>query len=69
MPYEVKGRVGVYRCAICGKIIRDEAIQFKTCCMNKPVVFCSKRCMKIWESKWLRQQEQLKSGRRIGRYF
>ncbi len=66
MPFEVKGRVGVKRCVICGRIVGGDAIQFKTCCMNKPVVFCSRRCMSIWESRWLRNQEQIiKKGKRF----
>lgn len=62
MPFEVKGRVRVARCMVCGRLVDEKAMQFKTCCMNKPVVFCSRRCMKRWESMWLRRQEQLKMG-------
>ncbi len=63
MPFEVKGKARVARCAVCGRIVREEALQFKTCCMNKPVVFCSRKCMRVWESKWLRSQEQIRVGR------
>jgi endogenous inhibitor of DNA gyrase (YacG/DUF329 family) len=63
MPYKVEGRSIILRCTICGKVIRDEGIQFKTCCMNKPMVFCSRRCMQTWETRWLRQQEQIMRGR------
>lgn len=64
MPYEVKGKSLIYRCQICGKMIHKDAIQFKTCCMNKPVVLCSQRCMRIWETRWLRQQEQIMKSRK-----
>ena len=59
VPYEVKDRRGAVRCTVCGRIIRGEGIKLKTCCVNKPVTFCSVRCRREWESRWLRRQEQL----------
>lgn len=63
MPLEIKSQTsGVHRCAVCGKVTRDP-IFYKTCCMNKPVIFCSKKCAKIWVSRWVRNQEQIISRR------
>ncbi len=63
MPFEVKEAKGrVYRCEVCGRLTTNP-ILYKTCCMNKPVVFCSQACARKWISAWMRNQEQLMRGR------
>lgn len=57
MPLEVKSSSGVHRCVVCGKLTTNP-IFYKTCCMNKPVVFCSNHCVRKWIMEWMRNQEQ-----------
>lgn len=60
MPLQVKGYTGSSRCSVCGKAVPKPFLQLKTCCVNKPLVFCSKKCMQVWEARWLQRQEQIK---------
>ncbi len=68
MPFEIKKTTkNVQRCFICKKLITNPYSTVKTCCVNKPIVFCSKTCMKIWERTWLKKQEQIgKTSKNIG---
>lgn len=52
-----------YRCDNCGKIIKGNPLGVKTCCVNKPKVFCSLLCLKQFTSQWVRSQEAIKSCR------
>ncbi|MET1127788.1 MAG: hypothetical protein ABWW70_00510 [Thermoproteota archaeon] len=58
MPFQVqqdRGQ-GLYRCAVCGRVVK-EPILYKTCCMNKPVAFCSRACASKWLAQWMRNQD------------
>lgn len=59
MPFEVKGISGVFRCEVCGKLITSNPLVYKTCCMNKPVVLCSKECLSKWIAEWGKNQDQV----------
>lgn len=54
---QVEGRGGVYRCEVCGRLTSNP-IFYKTCCTNKPAVFCSEACARKWIATWMRNQEQ-----------
>lgn len=60
MPFQVRGYSASMRCSVCGRIVAKPFLQIKTCCVNKPLIFCSKRCMQMWEMRWLRGQEQIR---------
>ncbi|AFA38734.1 MAG: TRASH domain-containing protein [Pyrobaculum sp.] len=63
MPFELKiTRTVDLRCSNCGKIITGEPIVVKTCCVNKPWVFCSRECYKQFVAKWTRNQDAGKGG-------
>lgn len=64
MPFQVKGYSGILRCSVCGRIVVKPFVQLKTCCVNKPVILCSKRCLQIWTSGWLKKQEQIRARRK-----
>jgi len=63
MPFELKVVGGVYRCEVCGRLITSNPFVYKTCCMNKPVILCSRECLIKWVSEWGKNQEQLTSSR------
>ncbi len=66
MPFELKVKnVTQYRCDNCGRIIRENPIVIKTCCVNKPWVFCSTQCLGQFTSKWMKNQDAMKSGGRL----
>jgi len=51
MPFQLDTKVNQLHCSWCEKIVRDNPIVVKTCCNNKPWVFCSKQCYDTgWES-------------------
>jgi endogenous inhibitor of DNA gyrase (YacG/DUF329 family) len=58
MPFQLETQVAQARCNICGRIIKEKPIIVKTCCSNKPWVFCSDKCYRTWLSEWLKRQEQ-----------
>ena len=63
MPFELKiTRTVDLRCSNCGKIITGEPIVVKTCCVNKPWVFCPRECYKQFVAKWTRNQDAGKGG-------
>ena len=67
IPLEIKSKEGsVYRCIVCGKIVTNP-IFYKTCCMNKPVVFCSRICARRWISEWVKNQDQLMKSKSMAR--
>jgi methionyl-tRNA synthetase len=72
MPFEIKQNESnkIYRCETCGKLITSNPITYKTCCMNKPVYFCSKPCFTKWLSVWMRRQENryLQEVKKIAKY-
>ncbi len=58
MPFELKiQRPAELRCTNCGRLVREGAIVVKTCCVNKPWVFCSRECYKQFVAKWTRNQD------------
>jgi hypothetical protein len=59
MPLEVKNVIlnATYRCEVCGRLTSSPII-YKTCCMNKPVILCSRECLSNWLSKWVKNQDQ-----------
>ncbi len=57
MPMQVSGGGRLYRCEVCGRLTSNP-ILYKTCCMNKPVAFCSEACARKWIAAWMRNQEQ-----------
>ncbi|OWJ54456.1 hypothetical protein [Pyrodictium delaneyi] len=61
MPFQLSTDRRVYRCTVCGRIT-TKPILYKTCCMNRPVVFCSKVCAEKWIREWMRRQEQFRRG-------
>ncbi|CCC81066.1 hypothetical protein [Thermoproteus tenax] len=64
MPFELKvQRPAVSRCSNCGKLINGPGIVVKTCCVNKPWVFCSKECYRQFLSKWTKNQDAAGGGR------
>ena len=67
MPFQLKADRRLYRCAVCGRVVTGEPIMLRTCCMNRPVVFCSRACAEKWVREWLRRQEQLGRGRALVR--
>jgi hypothetical protein len=60
MPLEVRNVItnAVYRCEVCGKLTSTPII-YKTCCMNKPVILCSRECLNKWLSEWVKNQDQI----------
>ncbi|MDT7875995.1 MAG: TRASH domain-containing protein [Sulfolobaceae archaeon] len=60
MPFQLDVKVNALKCSWCGNIIRGEPIIVKTCCNNKPWVFCSRQCYNSWVKEWLKRQEQQK---------
>ncbi len=66
LPFEVKQGGGVQRCVVCGKLT-STPILYKTCCMNKPVAFCSQVCASRWIREWMRNQEQVRGRARGNR--
>ncbi|MCY0859713.1 MAG: TRASH domain-containing protein [Sulfolobaceae archaeon] len=58
MPLNLNAETLQQRCSWCGKIIKGKPIVVKTCCNNKPWVFCSDSCYRQWHADWLRKQEQ-----------
>ena len=65
MPFFLGSEVNELRCSWCSKIIKEKPIVVKTCCSNKPKVFCSQRCYESWKREWLKSQEQLRRGRSL----
>ncbi len=66
MPYELKvQKVVENRCTNCGRVIRDNPIVVKTCCVNKPWVFCSRECYRQFVVNWTRNQDAAKGGGRL----
>jgi len=64
MPFQLREEYNkIYRCEVCGRTVL-EPIVYKTCCMNKPVYFCSRVCMVKWISEWTKNQEQVFRGDR-----
>jgi len=64
MPFKLREEYSrVYKCEVCGRITL-EPIVYKTCCMNKPVYFCSRTCMVKWITEWAKNQEQVFRGDR-----
>ena len=64
MPFELKENSRrVYRCEVCGRIVINPIV-YKTCCMNKPVYFCSRTCMVKWINEWMKNQDQVMRGNR-----
>lgn len=60
MPFEIgKNVTNINRCFVCKKIVTNPYAVIKTCCVNKPIIFCSKTCKNIWERSWLKRQEQI----------
>jgi hypothetical protein len=55
MPFELESDAGREKCDVCGKRAKDPIV-IKTCCVNKPVTFCSRRCYQVWKAKWLKIQ-------------
>jgi len=63
MAFELKVvKTTELRCTNCGKIITGSPIVVKTCCVNKPWVFCSRECYKAFLTKWTRNQDAARSG-------
>jgi hypothetical protein len=60
MPLKLDTKINEIRCSWCKKIIRGNPIVVKTCCNNKPLVFCSNSCYMAWMRQWLRKQEQIR---------
>ncbi len=60
MPFQLNTEVKFERCTWCGGVIKEKPIVVKTCCSNKPKVFCSQRCYEAWKREWLKAQEQLR---------
>jgi hypothetical protein len=60
MPLEVKNVIvnATYRCEICGRLTSSPII-YKTCCMNKPIILCSRECLSKWMSEWIKNQDQI----------
>ncbi|MEM0051438.1 MAG: hypothetical protein QXF42_07940 [Sulfolobales archaeon] len=60
MPLEVRNVItnAVYRCEVCGRLTSTPVI-YKTCCMNKPVILCSRECLYRWMSEWVKNQDQI----------
>jgi len=68
IPFEIREKItGVYRCEFCGKLINANPLIYKTCCMNKPVILCSKECLMKWLAEWGKNQEQLTRSRTADR--
>lgn len=63
MPFELKvQRTTELRCSNCGRVIAANPIVVKTCCVNKPWVFCSRECYRAFISKWTRNQDAARGG-------
>ncbi len=57
MPFILNNVQGQLRCSNCGRIIIGQPIVVKTCCVNKPWVFCSEECYNEFLRRWVRNQE------------
>ncbi|PVU78716.1 hypothetical protein DDW12_00060 [Sulfolobus islandicus] len=64
MPLQLNTNTVTLKCSWCGNIIKENPIVVKTCCNNKPWVFCSNRCYQQWLADWLRKQEQRAGGKK-----
>lgn len=63
MPLRIGGASSTQlRCDNCGRVIAGEPIMVKTCCVNRPWVFCSEQCMRQFTSKWMMNQEAGRGG-------
>ncbi|MFP3311000.1 MAG: TRASH domain-containing protein [Caldivirga sp.] len=51
MPFLLNTGTGQVRCTYCGRVISGQPIVVKTCCINRPWVFCSEECY----NRFLRQ--------------
>ncbi|AWR98257.1 hypothetical protein DFR86_05950 [Acidianus sulfidivorans JP7] len=61
MPLEIEDiNNRAIRCDQCHNIIRGKPLVVKTCCNNKPLVFCSSKCYQEWMREWMKKQEQMK---------
>lgn len=60
MPFQLETSIKEIRCDWCKQIIKNKPIVVKTCCNNKPVIFCSNKCYTEWMREWLKKQEQMK---------
>ncbi|WP_202318901.1 hypothetical protein [Archaeoglobus neptunius] len=58
MPFELERSAARLRCDVCGKIAKDPIV-VKTCCVDKPVTFCGRKCYQKWKAGWMRRQEQI----------
>ncbi|TRM93637.1 hypothetical protein DJ526_03400, partial [Sulfolobus sp. A20-N-G8] len=55
MPFQLNTMNNVsLKCNWCGTIIKTNPIVVKTCCNNKPWVFCSNGCYQKWLAEWLK---------------
>ncbi|MGC9153456.1 MAG: TRASH domain-containing protein [Vulcanisaeta sp.] len=54
MPFLLNQGTTQLRCSNCGKIIIRQPIVVKTCCVNKPWVFCSEQCYDDFLRKWIK---------------
>lgn len=64
MPFQVSEQgIRVRRCEVCGKLT-SKPLAYKTCCMNKPVYFCSTSCLRKWVAEWVKNQDQVMKGDR-----
>ena len=63
MPFELKVQRSIeLRCSNCGKLITGTPIVAKTCCVNKPWVFCNRECYRQFLAKWTRNQDAGRGG-------
>ncbi|NON62206.1 hypothetical protein HLB03_05780 [Acidianus sp. DSM 29099] len=60
MPFKLDTETREIHCSWCKQVIRGKPIVVKTCCNNKPFIFCSSRCYNNWMREWLKRQEQIK---------
>nr|WP_230937984.1 TRASH domain-containing protein [Sulfolobus acidocaldarius] len=63
---QLNTNITAVRCSWCGKVINNEPIVVKTCCNNKPWVFCSRQCYNMWVRDWLKSQEQQRGAKKKG---
>lgn len=63
MPLELKlPKTTELRCSNCGRVITGTPISVKTCCVNKPWVFCSRECYRDFVAKWTKNQDAGRGG-------
>ncbi|MUN28320.1 TRASH domain-containing protein [Sulfolobus metallicus DSM 6482 = JCM 9184] len=67
MPLKIEYDTTSIKCDWCKQVIKGKPLTVKTCCNNKPWVFCSERCYRQWMTEWLRRQEQIKGKRKTGK--